>query len=169
MSYKTPSSRTRIQISKSEGSIPGAGERKLTVGGNDDVLDKMRVACQTMPRKAVVPLFPSHAMILLSQEEDRMRSGLSRGQAMAVTQPACPLRVPLSTSVSPITLTHYFHTGSSVSGSLLLLFPARHRPSPEDLSWFSSSSSSSVPRQQRMRVTSNNHKQRVLLPKGEKV
>jgi hypothetical protein len=26
-----------------------------------------------------------------------------------------------------------------------------------------------VPRQQRMRVTSNNHKQRVLLPKGEKV
>ncbi len=59
MSYKTPSSRTRIQISKSEGSIPGAGERKLTVGGNDDVLDKMSVASQTTPRKAVVPLFPS--------------------------------------------------------------------------------------------------------------
>jgi hypothetical protein len=107
-------------------------------------------------------------MILLSQEEERMRSGLSRGQAMAITQPACPFRVPLSTSVSPITLTHYFHTGSFLSGYLLLLFPARHGPIPKALSWFSSYSSS-VPRQQRTRVTSNNHKQRGLLPKGEKV
>jgi len=59
VSYKTPSSRTRSQISKSEGSIPGAGERKLTVGGNDDVLNKMRVASQTTPRTTVVPLFPT--------------------------------------------------------------------------------------------------------------
>jgi len=39
-------------------------------------------------------------MMLLSREQDRIRSGLSSGHAMAVTQPACPFSVPLNTSVS---------------------------------------------------------------------
>jgi len=45
-------------------------------------------------------------MMLLSREQERMRSGLSSGQAMAVTQPACPLSVPLNTSVSAMIVPH---------------------------------------------------------------
>jgi len=104
VSYKTPSSRTRIQISKSEGSIPGTRERKLTVGGNDDVLDKMRVACQTTPRKAVVPLFPSQV-----PRDDTLVSGGGEdeiGVAKRAGDGHHPARMPLKSPPQHKRLSH---------------------------------------------------------------
>jgi len=57
MSYETPSGRTCVQIPQSQGSVPGSRQRKLTIGRDDNVLDKVCMTSQPTPRKSVVSFF----------------------------------------------------------------------------------------------------------------
>jgi len=57
VSYKAPGCRTCVQIPQSQGSIPRAGERKLSIRRDDHILDKVRVASEAATREAIVSFF----------------------------------------------------------------------------------------------------------------
>ena len=65
--------RARVQVPQSQGTVPGAGQGKLTVRGDDDVLDKVRVTVQASLRVTVVALFSGQR-----PQDDGLISG--RGQ-----------------------------------------------------------------------------------------
>ncbi|ONK68104.1 uncharacterized protein A4U43_C05F7490 [Asparagus officinalis] len=115
MSNKPPSSSPSVQIPKPKLTIPGSRERKLTVRGQDNILNKVRVASEATAGDAVdggggiyragggvlgASLVRVQTSTDLSREDVTIMSVLSIGVAMAVTMSVWPFITPLRFRVS---------------------------------------------------------------------
>ena len=77
--------RARGQVPEPQRAVPGARERELAVGGDDDVLHKVRVAAQRAARVAVgrallARQVPDDHGLVARRGEDDVRGGVERGR-----------------------------------------------------------------------------------------
>jgi hypothetical protein len=74
---EAPGGGARVQVPQTQSAVPGARERELAVGGDDDVLDEVRVAREAPAREAVVALLarerPDDDALVARRREDEVR------------------------------------------------------------------------------------------------
>jgi len=99
--------RARGQVPEPQRAVPGARERELAVGGDDDVLHKVRVAAQRAARVAVgrallARQVPDDHRLVARRGEDDVRGGVERGR-----DGGDPAGVPLEGAAERERLGHF--------------------------------------------------------------